>query len=107
VVAVGFPYLARRLPRSATAPSTLDLLYVAGVGTLSRALEEATRRRFIVAQVKVDPADRPDGYASESDVRHVRFVLVGKGAEAEVAAAIGGLAGVLEIRAVDANADVE
>jgi putative Mg2+ transporter-C (MgtC) family protein len=107
VVAIGFPWLARRLPRSGTAPSTVDLLYVAGVGTLSRALEEATRRDFIVAQVQVDPPDRPDGLTTSSDVRHVRFVLVGKGPLSPVAGAIENLDGVLEVRAVDANADVE
>jgi putative Mg2+ transporter-C (MgtC) family protein len=106
-VTIGFPWIARRLPRSGTAPSTVDLLYVAGVGTLSRALEEATRREFVVAQVQVDPPDRPDGLSVDGDVRHVRFVLVGKGPVSPLAGAIDSLDGVLEVRAVDANADVE
>jgi putative Mg2+ transporter-C (MgtC) family protein len=106
-VTIGFPWIARRLPRSATAPSTVDLLYVAGVGTLSRALEEATRRDFVVAQLQVDPPDRGGGGAMHSDVRHVRFTLVGKSPVAELAGAIDALDGVLEVRAVDANADVE
>lgn len=107
LVTVGFPWLSRRLPRSATAPSTVDLLYQAGIGTLSRALEEATRRDFIVAQVQVDPPDRPAGIGAGTDVRHVRFVLVGKEPISPLAGAIAGLDGVLEVTAVDANADVE
>lgn len=106
-VVYGLSALSRKLPRSRTAPSTVDLVYVAGAGTLSRALEEATRRDFVVAQVTVDPPDRPSGWPTEGDIRHVRFIVVGTAAVSGLAAAIEGLTGILQVRAVDANADVE
>jgi putative Mg2+ transporter-C (MgtC) family protein len=114
VVAFGFPAISRRLPTSAVAASRLDLVYVSGAGTLSRALEEATRRGFVVAQVIVDPPGIREGWQSgavvealDSEVRHVRFTVTGKNAVADLAVAIERLEGVLQVRAVDANAEVE
>lgn len=108
VVVYGLSAVGRALPRSSTAPSTVDLVYVAGAGTLSRALEEATRREFVVARVSVDPPDRPDGWSTDGpDVRHVRFEVVGTSEISGLAGAIEGLTGILKVRAVDANAQVD
>jgi len=107
LVAYGLRSVGRLLPGSATAPSTVDLVYVAGAGTLSRALEEATRQDFVVAQVTVDPPDRPAGWPVADDVRHVRFMVVGTAQVGDLAGAIEDLDGVLQIRAVDANAEVD
>ena len=114
----GLGLLARVLPRSVSATSTVDLVYVAGVGTLSRALEAASRRDFTVAEVTVDPPERPAGWepvfagehAGESsgpDVRHVRFGVTGRGALVELVAEVEGLDGVLRVRASDANVVTE
>ena len=102
--------LARRLPSSATAASVVDLVYVAGAGTLSRALEAATQRDFTVARVTVDPTGghTPDTAAEPGlEVRHVRFTVAGVGSVADLAVSIEKLAGVLNVSAVDANAVLE
>ena len=55
----------------------------------------------------VDPPDRPDGWPTNDDVRHVRFMVVGRSEVGGLAAAIEGLKGILQVRAVDANADID
>ena len=114
LVVYGFGALARRLPGSATVPSVIDLIYVAGAGTLSRALEEATRRSFVVARVTVDPPAHAGGSQNGShpgvadlDVRHVGFTVIGTASVADLAGAIERLTGVLQVQAVDANIEVE
>jgi putative Mg2+ transporter-C (MgtC) family protein len=114
----GLGWVSRLLPRSLTAASSLDLVYVAGVGTLSRALETASRRGFTVAGVTVDPPERPAGWeplfvgeqAGDSagpDVRHVRFDVSGTGRLVDLVAEIESLDGVLQVRADDANVITE
>jgi putative Mg2+ transporter-C (MgtC) family protein len=114
VVAFGFPVVSRHLPQSATAASRVDLVYVAGAGTLSRALEAATHRGFVVAQVVVDPPGQHGSWqrtadieVPESDVRHVRFTITGKTPVAELAVAVERLDGVVQVRAIDANAEID
>ncbi|UYM07795.1 MgtC/SapB family protein [Solicola gregarius] len=105
LVVYGLTAVSRRLPRSSTAPSAVDLVYVAGRGVLSRALETATGGDFAVDRVKVQPARGQ--WRGEDDVRHVRFEVAGTGALADLAVEIEGIDGVLEVRVQDANAVAE
>jgi putative Mg2+ transporter-C (MgtC) family protein len=58
VVAWLFPAVTRRLPRSATAVSTLRVRYLDGRGVLRRLLQAATSQGFTIDEVSTDTAAR-------------------------------------------------
>lgn len=58
VVAWLFPAVTHRLPRSATAISTLRIRYVDGRGVLRRLLQAATSQGFTIDEVSTDTAAR-------------------------------------------------
>lgn len=97
--------VSRRLPRSGSALSTVDLVYSGGRGVLSRALETATRGSFAVDRVEVQRARGQ--WRDEEDARHVRFEVTGVGALADLAVEIEGIEGVLQVRVRDANTVAE
>lgn len=61
---------------------------------------------MMLPAVSLDPS-RVAAQVVSDDVRHVRFMVVGTAHVGDLAGAIEDLDGVLQIRAVDANADVE
>ncbi|UPK73592.1 MgtC/SapB family protein [Nocardioidaceae bacterium SCSIO 66511] len=105
LVVYGLTAVSRRLPRSGTALSSVDLVYVSGRGVLSRALEIATAGGFALDRVTVQPARGQ--WRMDESVRHVRFEIAGVGALAELAAEIEGIDGVLQVRVRDANSVAE
>jgi len=111
IVVYGLAFVARSLPRSGTAPSTVELVYVAGRGVLGRALEAATSEDFIVDRVRVRPARGDWQYGSDTiaahDVRRVRFEVAGVGALSDLAVEIEAIAGVLQVHVEDANTMME
>jgi putative Mg2+ transporter-C (MgtC) family protein len=58
IVALAFPALTRRLPRSPTAVSTLRVRYLDGKGVLRRLLQAVTAQGFTIDEVSADTASR-------------------------------------------------
>jgi putative Mg2+ transporter-C (MgtC) family protein len=108
VVAVGFPQLSRRLPRSATAVSVLRVRYPDGRGILRRVLQVATARGFAINRVSAESGPGPVP-GSGGDRRMVEVVLHvhGRGSVSELAAALSELEEVDAVIADDVNAATE
>lgn len=120
IVTFGLGPLARRLPRSRTAPSTVRVTYADGRGVLRRVLQVCTAEGFQVAEVHIE--DERDTEASravfEDSVveRHgglhrgtvtVLLTVYGDQSVAELAARLKDIDGVLAVSAGDANAEGE
>jgi putative Mg2+ transporter-C (MgtC) family protein len=113
LVALGYPPLARRLPRSRLAASPLQLTYVDGTGALRAALRISTRLGYRVNAV--DIVREPTGVVSDeghAQLPHPRAVVValevsGTGSVAELGAALVEIDGVLSVHAGDANEVIE
>jgi putative Mg2+ transporter-C (MgtC) family protein len=99
LVAVAFPPLARRLPRSGATPTHLRVAYQDGHGVLRDALAVCTGAGFAV----VDLVVRSLGDRAEDDPRVVVVALElrGAGAPEALIARLGGLDGVLGVSAGD------
>jgi putative Mg2+ transporter-C (MgtC) family protein len=89
--------LARRLPASPYAPSTLRVDYEDGRGVLRRILAACTARDFKVADVNVDR------HPGEAGAVSVALGVHGPGAVAPLAAELGEIDGVLAVAAGDVN----
>ena len=102
VVALGFPLIARRLPRSSTAISALRVTYPDGRGVLRELLAEATARGFGIDDIATEPAWQPgaDGQRMVEVTLHVH----GRQPVNDLAAALSELDGVQAVLAADANA---
>ena len=72
IVAFGYPFLVRILPRSRLAPSDLRLVYLDGHGLLREALAQCSQRGFSISDLEVSH-DR-DG-AHNGHPRHVTVDL--------------------------------
>ncbi|MDN5851812.1 MAG: MgtC/SapB family protein [Actinomycetia bacterium] len=111
IVVYGLAFVARALPRSGTAPSTVELVYVAGSGVLGHALEAATGEDFIVDRVRVKAARGDWQHGSDTidarDVRRVSFEVAGVGAVTDLAVQIEAIDGVLQVHVQDANTMME
>lgn len=113
IVAMVFPAVTRRLPRSATAVSTLRVRYLDGRGVLRRLLQAATSRGFAIDEVSADAAGRhgggrpgpeaPDGKA----LVEVTLQVHGKQPVNELAAALSDIDDVEAVLVNDANATSE
>lgn len=110
LVVLAFPWLTRRLPRSASASSVIRVRYQDGRGLLREVLRRATLSGFLVAEVAAqsigfDPA--PGGVAQEwgqgTKMVEVVLELQGKGSVNELAATLLEVEGVAAVLADDAN----
>ena len=101
LVALGFPPLARRLPRSSTAISTIHVRYPDGRGILRDILEHVTTRGFAVDEMST-VAGAGDG---GGDLRMIQVDLQvhGRGLVNDLAAGLSELPGVEAVTAGDVN----
>lgn len=97
VVAVAYPPMVRRLNRSRRTVSRLRLTYHEGVGALRSTLAVCTDAGFLVDSV--DVASTGEGVAT------VLLELVGTGPVRDLADQLAGIAGVVGVRATDAEGD--
>jgi putative Mg2+ transporter-C (MgtC) family protein len=109
IVALAFPLAVRRLPRSATAISALQVRYPDGRGILRDVLAEATRRGFAIDDIATQalgpaqpPANRP-GPAADHPVVQVTLHLHGRQPVTDLAAALSEISDVSAVLATDAN----
>jgi putative Mg2+ transporter-C (MgtC) family protein len=108
IVALVFPVITRRLPRSATAISALRVTYPDGHGILRGIIAETTSRGFAIDDMATESIGRPPG-SSRDDPHHRAMVQVtlhvhGRHPVAELAAALSELDDVQAVLATDANA---
>jgi putative Mg2+ transporter-C (MgtC) family protein len=102
VIAIAFPVLARRLPRSSTAVSVLRIRYPDGRGLLRHLLQLATDRGFAINQVSTQTVGG-DGNRTVEVTLHVH----GKASVNELAAALSEVQEVEAVIADDANTPEE
>jgi putative Mg2+ transporter-C (MgtC) family protein len=110
IVALAFPALTRRLPRSATAVSSLQVRYLDGRGVLRQLLQVVTSRGFTIDEVSTDTAGRhgagqpgrraPDG----KPLVEVTLQVHGKRPVNDLAAALSDVSDVDAVLVNDANA---
>jgi putative Mg2+ transporter-C (MgtC) family protein len=103
LVVLVFPLATRRLPRSATAISGVQVRYPDGHGILRQVLAEATRRGFAIDDVATETL----GPRPESDGHHpmiqVTLHVHGRQPVTELAAALSELTDVHAVLATDAG----
>lgn len=106
VVSMLFSFISRRLPRSATAISSLRVRYHDGKGALRRLLQVVTSQGFTIDEVSTDPAGRWTGQESGDGVRIVQVTLHvhGKQPVNDLAAALTDVTDVDAVFVDDANA---
>ena len=107
LVAVAFPALTRRLPRSATAISALRVRYPDGHGILRQVLQAATMQGFAIDDISTETvAQRPpdaEGTSARAAVVEVLLHVHGRQSVSELAAALSELDGVDVVLASDIN----
>lgn len=108
LVAVGFPVIGRRLPRSSTATSVIRVRYRDGQGVLRTVLQTATSSGFAVEDLSTEPVRRElqDAITAEDVEKHfveVTLHVHGKGLVNELAAALAEIDGVDAVVAGDVN----
>ncbi len=109
VVALAFPLVVRRLPRSATAVSALRVRYPDGRGILRSVIAEATSRGFAIDDLSTEHIGAGLGQDDEHGqprraVVQVTLHVHGRQPVTELAAALSELPDVEAVLATDANA---
>jgi putative Mg2+ transporter-C (MgtC) family protein len=106
LVALGFPVVTRRLPRSATAISAIQIRYPDGHGILRDILAEATRFGFAIDNVDTEELrDQPS--AGGRATVEVTLQVHGKRSVNDLAAALSEMEHVQAVAASDVNAPGE
>jgi putative Mg2+ transporter-C (MgtC) family protein len=109
IVARAFPLAARRLPRSATAVSALQVRYPDGRGILRDVLAETTRRGFVVNDIATQAltprpvSDGPPSPPAGAPVVQVTLHVHGRQPVTDLAAALSEISDVSAVLATDAN----
>lgn len=109
LVALAFPVLTRRLPRSATAISAVRVRYPDGRGILRDLLREATAAGFAIDDISTKTAEHHQpsikpSLPDEPPMVDVTLHVHGKNSVNDLAAALSDLDGVRAVLASDANA---
>lgn len=109
LIAVVFPVVTRRLPRSATAISALRVRYPDGRGILRDVLREATNRGFAIDDVATESLgyrrpSNPEDMRPEQRMVEVTLHVHGKNSVNELAAVLSEQADVEAVLSSDANA---
>jgi putative Mg2+ transporter-C (MgtC) family protein len=105
VVALAFPVLTRRLPRSSTAVSALRVTYPDGQGILRAVLAETTGRGFGIDDMATESIGRPAGAGGNGKgMVQVTLHVHGRQPVSELATALSELDSVHAVLATDANA---
>jgi putative Mg2+ transporter-C (MgtC) family protein len=103
VVVFGFPYIARRLPRSRWTPSLLQICYQDGRDALREVLVRCTQHNFSVSRLQVEkesPASRQD---SSDRTITVALEVQGTGSVSKLASKLADIEGVVSVHAGDIN----
>jgi putative Mg2+ transporter-C (MgtC) family protein len=109
LVALAFPEVTRRLPRSATAVSAVRVRYPDGHGTLRDILRLATAQGFVIDDVQAETVGGPQVSSARDSSGGTRMVEVtlhvhGKQPVNDMAASLSDLENVQAVLASDVNA---
>jgi putative Mg2+ transporter-C (MgtC) family protein len=109
LVALVFPLVTRRLPRSATAVSALRVRYPDGRGRLREVLRQATDLGFAIDDVSTEPvgyrsSSSRSGAAPRPSMVEVTLHVHGRNSVNDLAASLSELEGVDAVLASDVNA---
>ena len=109
IVAIVFPAITHRLPRSATAVSSLRVRYIDGRGVLRRLLQSATAQGFTIDELSTDTighsGSRPGpGARDGTPLVEVLLQVHGRQPVNELAAALSDIDDVDAVLVNDANA---
>jgi putative Mg2+ transporter-C (MgtC) family protein len=110
IVAFFFPAVTHRLPRSATAVSSLQVRYLDGRGVLRRLLQVVTSQGFTIDEVSTDTAGRHAGSQTDSEAQdgkplvQVTLQVHGKQRVTDLAATLADIDDVDAVLVNDANA---
>jgi putative Mg2+ transporter-C (MgtC) family protein len=105
LVALAFPLLTRRLPRSSTAISALRVTYPDGQGILRTVLAEITSRGFSIDDMATESiGQQPGGDGAPTAMVQVTLHVHGRQSVSELATALSELQNVRAVLATDANA---
>ena len=108
LVALAFPLLTRRLPRSSSAVSPIVVRYLDGRGILRQVLTVATSQGFVIDEVSTESLHRdgPAGGGEPQPAPQVEVTLHvhGRASVDDLAAALSELDGVEAVTAGDVNA---
>lgn len=106
IVAMVFPVVARRLPRSATAVSSLRVRYVDGRGVLRRLLQVVTSQGFTIDEVSAEAGARriAPGTRDGAPLVEVMLQVHGKQPVNDLAALLSDVDDVDAVLVNDANA---
>ncbi len=115
IVALGFPLLSRRLPRSATAISTIRVRYPDGRGILRDILKLITARGFAVDELSTARTaghwrlhdDQPGGTTEDYPMVEMTLRVHGRGLVNDLAAALSEIRDVQAVAADDVHAASE
>jgi putative Mg2+ transporter-C (MgtC) family protein len=110
LVALVFPLVTRRLPRSATAVSALRVRYPDGRGRLRDVLRQATDLGFAIDDVSTEPLGSQSSSrtgASGPPMVEVTLHVHGRNSVSDLAASLSELDGVVAAAASDVNASDE
>src|SRR5580700_2060077 len=110
-IVLGFPYIARRLPRSRWTPSLLQVTYKDGRDILRDVLVKCTQHNFSVSRLQVErapsaePRNDAEAPLQSSDARTVTVALEvqGTGSVSKLAAKLADIDGVVSVNAGDVN----
>jgi putative Mg2+ transporter-C (MgtC) family protein len=103
-IILGFPYIARRLPKSRWTPSLLQLCYYDGKEVLREVLVKCTQHNFTVGSLQVER----EAVSASSEISAERTVTValevqGTGSVSKLAAKLADIDGVVSVNAGDVN----
>lgn len=108
VIALAFPVLTRRLPRSSTAISLVHVRYPDGRGILRRLLEVTTAQGFAIDEVTTHTGNASPPRAGREPAApsmiEVTLLVHGKASVNELAVTLSEVEGVDTVRADDSNA---
>jgi putative Mg2+ transporter-C (MgtC) family protein len=103
VVVVGFPYIARRLPRSRWTPSLLQICYQDGREVLREVLVRCTQHNFTVSRLQVEKESPADPQDSAGRTVTVALEVQGTGSVSKLAAKLADIDGMVSVNAGDVN----
>jgi len=101
-IVFGFPYIARRLPKSRWTPSLLQVSYEDGREILRDVLVWCTQHNFTVSRLQVERAPLPAGVQTDRIVT-VALEVQGTGSISKLAAKLASIDGVVSVNAGDVN----
>jgi putative Mg2+ transporter-C (MgtC) family protein len=112
VVVLGFPYIARRLPKSKWTPSLLQVTYQDGREILRDVLVKCTQHGFSVSNLQVERTPSPPESRNAADLPPlpsgvgtvtVALEVQGTGSVSKLAAKLADIEGVVSVNAGDVN----